>query len=97
MAKKAAKKKVTKKTEVPETNPFEETVQAPPVELPETPPAISVSELQSMVQVINTATTRGAFRGNELTVVGSLYDKLTQFLKYVAETQAENTESKEGE
>ena len=83
--KKEIKENVTTTAAV--NTPFEDMVQPPEVPLVTSPPAISISELQSMVQIINTATSRGAFRGNELTIVGGLYDKLTQFLKYVIEGQ----------
>ena len=42
-----------------------------------------------LAQIVDLSTQRGAFRGNELTQVGAVYDKLTTFLNYVAEANAE--------
>ena len=92
-----AKVKKKEKEEVEQSSFETETVQPPKLEKPETPPAISVSELQSMLRIINTATERGAFRGNELSIVGSLHDKLTQFIYWVAENQTTSNEDEEND
>lgn len=47
-------------------------------------PQITITDLQNILQVIDVAATRGAFRGNELTSVGSVRDKLAAFLEAVA-------------
>jgi len=47
-------------------------------------PQITIVDLQNILQVIDVAATRGAFRGNELTSVGSVRDKLAGFLDAVA-------------
>lgn len=44
-------------------------------------PQITLVDLQNLLQVIDIAAQRGAFRGNELTSVGSVRDKLAAFLE----------------
>ena len=54
-------------------------------------PQITIVDLQNILQVIDVAASRGAFRGNELTSVGSVRDKLAVFLEAVAPKE-ENAE-----
>ena len=54
----------------------------------QTPDSIGLADLQILAQIVDLSTQRGAFRGNELTQVGAVYDKLTTFLNYVAEANA---------
>lgn len=42
--------------------------------------SLSLNDLATLANVINLATQRGAFRANELSSVGSAYDKLNAFL-----------------
>ena len=57
-------------------------------EQPGTPvESISLRDLDQIVQIIDLATTRGAFRGQELSTIGALYDKLATFLNSVKEQQ----------
>ena len=51
------------------------------------PESINLSDLQALLNVIDIATERGAFRGKELSQVGAVYDKLDVFLRFVAEQQ----------
>jgi len=44
----------------------------------ETP--ITLNDLQMLQEIISTCSVRGAFRAEELTVVGKLYDKLSSFI-----------------
>jgi len=46
---------------------------------------ITISDLDTVKNIINLAATRGAFRGEELSQVGIVYDKLTAFLEAVIE------------
>jgi len=46
---------------------------------------ITISDLDTVKNIINLAATRGAFRGEELSMVGTVYDKLTVFLSAVIE------------
>jgi hypothetical protein len=50
---------------------------------------ITIADLDVIKNIIDLATSRGAFRGAELTQVGTVYDKLTTFLAAViAQAQA---------
>ena len=61
---------------------------------PQTEPAqITVQDLASLHNVIDLAVQRGAFRGNEMTAVGTLFDKLAAFLKYAQDQVAQQTAS----
>lgn len=63
------------------------------------PESISLQDLQTLLQIVDLSSQRGAFRGAELTQVGAIFDKLNTFLTYVAEQQAaqdETTASEEG-
>lgn len=53
------------------------------------PAQISLQDIQNILVLIDLVTQRGAFRGPELSSVGSLYEKLN---KFVQETQTENKE-----
>jgi len=64
------------------------------------PESISLQDLQTLLQIVDLSSQRGAFRGAELTQVGAIFDKLNTFLTYVAEQQAvqdETAASEEGE
>lgn len=52
---------------------------------------IKLGTLETMRQILDLASSRGAFRGSELKVVGEVYDKLDAFLKHIEAIQsAEN-------
>ena len=51
-------------------------------------PDLSVQDLTAMKTIIDVASGRGAFKPNEMTTIGTVYDKLEKFLKAVAEQQA---------
>jgi len=53
------------------------------------PESINLSDLGTLLQIVDLATQRGAFRGAELTQVGAVFDKLNTFLSYVQEQQAQ--------
>jgi hypothetical protein len=55
-------------------------------ELPKTPD-LNVNDLNSVRSIIDIATTRGAFKANELEAVGKTYNKLTAFLDHVTKQQ----------
>lgn len=48
---------------------------------------LTVSDLNALKQIIDVASSRGAFRPNEMTVVGTTYSKLETFLNAVAQQQ----------
>jgi len=45
------------------------------------------------LNVIDVASSRGAFRANELTNVGGVADKLTKFLQHIADQQKAQAEA----
>ena len=58
--------------------------------------SISLVDLNSLAQIIDLASSRGAFRGAELTQVGAVYDKLFTFLKAVSDANQPEGEDGEG-
>lgn len=52
------------------------------------PESINLNDLAMLAQVVELASSRGAFRAEELTAVGKLYDKLRGFLTAVQQQQA---------
>ena len=64
-------------------------------------PELTVQDLTAMKTVIDVASSRGAFKPNEMATVGTLYNKLEVFLTAVAEQQqtkaAEEAEAPQGE
>ena len=62
------------------------------------PESVNLSDLGTLLQIVDLATQRGAFRGAELSQVGAVFDKLNAFLTYVQEQQAaQNEEAGEAE
>ena len=57
------------------------------------PESIGLNELAVLAQIVDLATQRGAFRANELTQVGQVYDKLNNFLSYIKEQQEAQAEA----
>ena len=51
---------------------------------------LTVNDLNALKQIIDVASSRGAFKPNEMTVVGTTYGKLEAFLNAVAEQQKAN-------
>jgi|TARA_E500000178_G_scaffold338245_1_gene378344 hypothetical protein len=64
-------------------------------------PDLTVQDLTAMKSIIDVASTRGAFKPNEMTTVGTVYSKLEAFLNAVQAQQeaakAEATEAPTGE
>jgi len=51
---------------------------------------INIDDLNEIRNIIDLATTRGAFQASELSRVGNIYDRLTAFLEaIVAQAQAQ--------
>jgi hypothetical protein len=50
----------------------------------ENKPQLGITDLQNVVKVIDVAAERGAFKGNELSAVGSIRDKIAGFLEQVS-------------
>lgn len=69
------------------TTSTEQAQKAPAAEL-------TVNDLNAIKQIIDVATSRGAFKANELAVVGTTYNKLEAFLAAVAQAQPQKEEAK---
>lgn len=55
---------------------------------------ITISDLHLIKNIIDLASTRGAFRAGEMKQIGEVFDKLTQFLDAIVE-QAKAQDEKE--
>ena len=77
---------MTDNVQNPETTPTapEAAAQAPGQESVD----LTVNDLNAMKVIIDIASSRGAFKPNEMSAVGQTYTKLTAFLDKVAEQQA---------
>jgi hypothetical protein len=56
------------------------------------PESISLQDLQVLLQIVDLASSRGAFRGPELTQVGAIFDKLNSFLSFISTQQKAKAE-----
>ena len=84
----ATKKKTLKKpsTKAPKSAPATGTATAQPQAQPD-PTALSIGDLKNLSTILDVASTRGAFKANEMAGVGFLYNKLQAFLAKVAPEQ----------
>ena len=71
------------KNEAEETSTQEEIVEVPE-DIEE--PNITVADLQVVLNVIDLASSRGAFRGKEMVPVGNIYAKVEEFVTKVTAT-----------
>lgn len=55
---------------------------------------LTVQDLTAIKQIIDVASSRGAFKANEMAVVGTTYNKLESFLSAVAAQQEPKEEPK---
>lgn len=55
---------------------------------------LTVNDLLALKQIIDVASQRGAFKANEMAVVGTTYNKLETFLNAVQAQQAAQEEAK---
>lgn len=71
----------------------ETAVETPAVEQPaqqaESAPELTVTDLNAIKQIIDVASSRGAFKPNEMAVIGTTYNKLELFLNAVASQQGQ--------
>ena len=70
-----------------------------PTDAPATPQAgadLSVQDLQGLKTIIDVASSRGAFKPNEMMSVGQVYGKLEAFLSAVQQTQAQQAPTETG-
>ena len=70
-----------------ETQVEETQAVAPAVDADQEPVNITIADLQGLVNLIDVASSRGAFRGAELAAVGTLYTKLATFLQQILGSQ----------
>ena len=62
--------------------------QAQPEQKPSDAAELNINDLQTLKAIIDIASSRGAFKPNEMTVVGQTYTKLETFLNTIAKQQA---------
>jgi hypothetical protein len=91
--KKETEVKAPKATETPASSTTQATTQAAT-----TQPAndLTIADLKNIGTIIDVASTRGAFRANEMATVGLVYNKLQMFLAKVA-PEAKPEENKTAE
>jgi hypothetical protein len=53
---------------------------------------ININDIAAMLRIIDTAAERGAFRGGELTAVGTVRDKAANFLASLQPAEEEGAE-----
>ena len=75
--KKLKKEAEPKATAQPTAQPAGTAPQQPSTDL-------SIADLKNLATIIDVASTRGAFRANEMATVGAMYNKLQAFLARVA-------------
>ena len=74
----------TQETKTAETKTAQPVIQAPGEAPKETsaidPNALSLGDLKNLTTIIDVASSRGAFRANEMASIGLMYNKLQSFL-----------------
>jgi hypothetical protein len=55
-------------------------------------PELSISDLQNLRAIVDTAARRGAFQAAEMTAVGAVFDRVNAFLNAVAPAAPAQTE-----
>ena len=82
---------MTENTEVPvEEVPVDETATA--AQQQQQGADLSVQDLQALKTIIDVASSRGAFKPNEMVQIGQTYNKLDSFLAAVAAQQPQSPE-----
>lgn len=61
--------------------------QTTPENKGEEPVQLTLADLQTVLNVVDLASSRGAFRGDELKTVGENYEKIKKFLTMISEAQ----------
>jgi len=59
------------------------------------PVQLTIADLQLLSRVIDLASRRGAFQAGEMSQVGDVFNKLTQFLSYVESMQKKEADAAE--
>jgi hypothetical protein len=75
-------------TKKPEAAPEVAAAQKPQAQQP-SGPDLTVQDLQALKTIIDVASSRGAFKPNEMVTVGQTYSKLEQFLVAIAAQQSQ--------
>ena len=89
------KKNLKKATAKAPTGTATANPQAAPAQAPQPDPtALSIGDLKNLSTILDVASTRGAFKANEMAGVGFLYNKLQAFLAKVAPQEAKPEEAK---
>jgi len=57
------------------------------------PPEVNIGDFSGILQIIDVASTRGAFKGNELSSVGAVRDRVAAFVEFYTPKE----EEKDGE
>ena len=71
---------------------------APDVNSAKQATGLQISDMQTVLNIIDLASTRGAFRSNELSQVGAIADKLGAFLQQInAQAEAEKKAKEEAQ
>lgn len=65
------------------------TQEAPATEPENNEPQISLADFSAALQIIDACTQRGAFRGEELSSVGQLRDRINAFVQHHAPSKEE--------
>jgi len=95
MATKKVKKEAEVKAPKASETPSAPTTQAAPAQQ-QAVTDLSIGDLKNLATIIDVASTRGAFRANEMATVGLMYNKLQGFLAKVApETKPEENKTAE--
>ena len=86
----ATKKSKLKKTRA-KAAPTKTATAKPQAPATPDPSALSIGDLRNLSQILDVASTRGAFKAAEMAGVGFLYNKLQAFLAKVAPPEAPKT------
>lgn len=91
----ASKKKQLKKKSPSTTENKKKVEDVANTQIPADASTLAVGDLKNISTIIDVASTRGAFRANEMATVGAMYNKLQQFLAKVApeEPKPENAKA----
>ena len=74
----------------------QEQAPAPAPEQQPPGPELTVNDLGNIKQIIDVASSRGAFKPNEMMSVGQVYGKLEAFLSMVQQQQAQQAPTETG-
>ena len=77
---------MTEEAKTQEAAPATE-ANATPAEGAQTAPDLTITDLTALKQIIDVASSRGAFKPNEMVTVGQTYSKLEAFLNAVSTAQ----------